>query len=45
MAWVVQLAVPPGMSSVTVCSDSEVAEAQVLFPRAYSHLQHQQANL
>ena len=34
-----------GMSSVTVCSDSEVALAQVLSLRACSHLQHQQATL
>ena len=41
VAWAVRL----GMSSVTVCSDSEVALAQVLSLRACSHLQHQQAIL
>ena len=44
MAWAVQVAVRLGMSSVTVCGDSEVALAQVLSPRA-CHLQHQQAFL
>ena len=45
VAWAVWLAVRLGMSSVTVCSDSEVALAQVLSLRACSHLQHQQAIL
>ena len=45
VAWVVCLAVRLGMSCVTVCSDSEVALAHVLAPRACSHLQHQQAIL
>ena len=43
VAWVVRLAVRLGMPSVTVCSDSEVALAQVLSLRACSHVQHQQA--
>ena len=45
VAWAVRLAVRLGMSSVIVCSDSEVALAQVLSLRACSHLQHQQAIL
>ena len=45
MAWAVRPAVRLGVSSVTVCSDSEVALAQVLSLRACSHLQHQQAIL
>ena len=39
MAWAVWVRL--GLSSVTICSDSEVS--QVLSLRAYSHLQHQQA--
>ena len=41
----VRLAVRLGLSSVTICSDSEVALAQVLSLRTCSHLQHQQAVL
>ena len=41
-AWAVQWAVRLGMSFVTVCSDSEVALAQVLSLRARSHLRHEQ---
>ena len=45
VVWAVRLAVRLGMSFVTVCSDSEVALAQVLSRRACSHLQHPQAIL
>ena len=45
MAWVVRLAVHLGLSSVTICSDSEVALAHALSVRACSHLHHQQAIL
>ena len=41
----VRLAVRLGMSSITVCGDSEVALAQVLSLRACSPLRHQQAIL
>ena len=45
VAWAVRLAVHLGLSSVTVCSDSEVALVRVLSLRACSHFQHQQAIL
>ena len=38
VAWAVRLAVCLGLSSVNVCSDSEVALARVLSLRAGSHL-------
>ena len=45
MAWAELLPVHLGLSSVTICSDSEVALAQVLSLRACSHLRHQHAIL
>ena len=45
LAWAVRFAVRTGHKSVTVCSDSEAAIAQVLRLRATSHLTHHQAVL
>ena len=45
LAWAVRFAVRKGHKSVTVCSDSEAAIAQVLHMRATSHLTHHQAVL
>ena len=45
VARAVRPAVHLGLSFVTVCSDSEVARAQVLSLTACGHLQHQQAIL
>ena len=45
VAWAVRFAVRTGHRSVTVCSDSEAAIAQVLRLRATSHLTHHQTVL
>ena len=45
LAWAVRFAVRKGDKSVTVCSNSEAAIAQVLHMRATSHLTHHQAVL